>query len=326
MRLYGIELEVMRKSGAVLSINDLRTTLAGILADAMAAIAERTPDTADEILNFFSGDMSVIACNYSDRNGKRTWIVKPDSSCWGEIASPPMPLYLLFAILKRMDLSRLESAGFVVSARTGFHVHVSDSEWDANRILELALLSIRYSDVVKAIIPQHRRDNSYCPFIPQDVAVGWVANIHRARYLLIPGQSAKSAAESITSSLSSTYSRGAISFLPLSNGRQTIEFRCAAATFKLDLILGWLSTVDRFVDLRCPDGLWLPRATGQTEAFLVRDRFVRQLGPFALSRYREFNTLSTRADRIRAQYESRIRGLAGNDLDLGTYGVRELVS
>jgi hypothetical protein len=137
-RTIGIEMENTMRSGALVDFQRALTNEFGT-----ARVNQQMP-------------------GYYHSSG-RTWDVKTDSSCGGEIASPAIRLDETGhnAELKTV-CSLLAAHGAQVTASCGLHVHVDVSDFTRVQQQRLIALWLRYEPFFFSMIPRSRRNNHYC--------------------------------------------------------------------------------------------------------------------------------------------------------------------
>jgi hypothetical protein len=111
---------------------------------------------------FGSSRVNQQTPNYYHSNG-RTWDVKTDSSCGGEIASPAIRLDATGHNSELKTVCELLGAsGAAVTAQCGLHVHVDVSDFTRVQQQRLLSLWLRYEPFFFSMIPRSRRNNHYC--------------------------------------------------------------------------------------------------------------------------------------------------------------------
>jgi len=106
---------------------------------------------------------------YQHDCSETTWSCKTDSSCGNEIASRILgsgssirkcihDLNILHDVTKA-----LQDANARVSNSCGTHVHVSVADFEEAKLKNVLAYWIRLEKTITDMMPQHRKNNSYCP-------------------------------------------------------------------------------------------------------------------------------------------------------------------
>ena len=109
-----------------------------------------------------AGRVSQREPGYYHSDG-RTWDIKTDASCGGEVASPAMRFTEeghLPELKTTCDLMR--TMNVAVNANCGLHVHVDVSDFTRVQQQRLIALWLRYEPFFFSLTPPSRRNNHYC--------------------------------------------------------------------------------------------------------------------------------------------------------------------
>ncbi len=172
---------------------------------------------------------------YQHDTGKEKWTCKTDSSCGYEIAS--RVLGSTRSVLQTLtDLNILEKVATElerkkapVSTRCGFHVHVWVGDLEEEHLHRLLSYWVRLEKTVMDMMPERRRNNSYCPchstfFAPnQKVALRDMINRGFKQ-------------------------RGSLNWAWYGQ-RKTVEFRVAEGTTDPDTIKNWVRFLLHFCEM-----------------------------------------------------------------------------
>lgn len=177
--------------------------------------------------------------NHSTRS---TWKLVQDCSCGLEAVSPILQgeegLRQITAVCNALD-----NAGAIVNRDTGYHLHMSASDFSLPQFKNLLKLWIKFEDVIDTFQPQSRRanNNSYCRSnLNQFNIDGNAAHACRTAFEAI------NAATTIEDLKTLFYSRYMKLNIQAFWRHRTIEVRHHAGTLNAEKATNWVRLMDHF--------------------------------------------------------------------------------
>lgn len=183
-----------------------------------------------------SGGILAYAEGYN-HDTESYWKVVYDSSCGHEVVSPILRGYEgLDEIEKVCEI--LQSAGYSVNSRCGFHVHHGIAHLSKKQIRNIYLLAIKWENVVDRLVAPSRRNNDYCESISRNAKT--LAEVQNCMDILVKRGHSHYAMQVIPGRFRKVnpeaYSR-----------HGTIEFRQHQGTLNFDKMRFWIIMTQNFV-------------------------------------------------------------------------------